>query len=104
MDWDEAGHFTKAGFDYEQLGFSGPDSLTDEVFGKAREAFRGASNDRKLICHCGSANRVSAVWLAYRVLDQGIDWMTALTEAKQTGLRTTGYIEKAKAYIEKQSQ
>jgi ubiquinone/menaquinone biosynthesis C-methylase UbiE len=49
--------------------------------------------------HCGSANRVGAVWLTYRVLDQGVPIETAIEEAKTIGLRSPEYEAKARDYI-----
>lgn len=100
VEWDESQEAEKHGLAYERLPFSGADSLTPKVFDRAREAFSDASPARKLICHCGSANRVGAVWLAHRVLDEGVAWDVALEEAKEVGLRSEAYEKQAKAYIE----
>lgn len=104
VNWDEPGELKKAGIQHERLAINGVSGLTDEVFGRARTAFKSATKNEKLICHCGSANRVGAVWLAYRVLDEGVDWATALKEAKEVGLRSSGMLEKAEAYVKKQSE
>ena len=53
--------------------------------------------------HCGSANRVGAVWMVYRVLDEGVTWEQAHREALEVGLRTDGYVERAKEYVEARS-
>jgi protein tyrosine phosphatase (PTP) superfamily phosphohydrolase (DUF442 family) len=57
--------------------------------------------ERPLLFHCASANRVGALWLPYRVLDNGITYDAALAEAKQVGLRAPGMETKAKDYIER---
>ena len=103
VDWDEPSVVSAAGLDYTRLAFRAPDSLTDEIFDTARQAFSAAGPDNGLLCHCGSANRVGAVWLAHRVLDQNVPWDVALAEAKQVGLRNSDYVQLAKEYVEKNS-
>ena len=83
---------------YYHISFKTPESLTDKVF----DSVRGLLNEKvkqPLIIHCSSANRVGAVWLAHRVLDGGISYDKALTEAKTVGLKLSAYEDKAKAYI-----
>ncbi len=100
IDWDEPAVVQNAGIAYQRLPFRAPDTLTDEVFNAARQTLRAARDkNESVLVHCGSANRVGAVWLAYRVLDEGVAWSEALAEAKQVGLRTPGYVERAEAYI-----
>jgi hypothetical protein len=52
--------------------------------------------------HCGSANRVGAIWLAHRVLNDGVELQTAREEAKEVGLRTVGYEQRALQFIAKE--
>ena len=59
----------------------------------------GDKKKQPLMLHCGSANRVGAIWLVHRVLDDGIDVDVAVVEAKKVGLRVPSYLEKAKDYI-----
>lgn len=87
-----------AGLDYVHLPFRGAGQLTDEVFDRTRELLN--SDRGPLLLHCGSANRVGAVWLPHRVLDQGVPFELALEEAKRVGLRTDAYVDRAKEYIE----
>ena len=49
--------------------------------------------------HCGSANRVGAVWLVKRVLQDGWAMDKATEEAKLIGLRSAPLEEFAKKYI-----
>lgn len=77
------------GMSYIHLPWNGPNELTDDKLDRMREVLREA--DRPLLFHCGSANRVGAGWLAYRVLDEGVAIDTALAEAKTFGLRTAAY-------------
>ena len=99
LPWNECEEVEKAGLTHTRLTFTSPNTLTDEIFEQAREHFSKATPDSKLICHCGGANRVGAVWLAYRVLDEGVDWKTALSEAREVGLKTEGLVERAEAYV-----
>ena len=54
-----------------------------------------------VMLHCASANRVGALWLAHRVLNDKIDLETARKEAKTVGLRTPAYEECVLSYIKK---
>ena len=102
--WDEPGALNRAGVEHKRLAFSAPSTLTDEIFDNARSAFAKADESSKLLCHCGGANRVGAVWLTYRVLDEGVAWDEALAEAKEVGLKTPGLIDRAKQYVAKKQQ
>ena len=77
------------GITYIHLPWNGAEELTDDMLDAMRRVLREA--DRPLLFHCGSANRVGAGWLAYRVLDEGVDLDTAVAEAKTFGLRTPAY-------------
>lgn len=98
IDWDEAALVKRAGLDFIAVPFALPDSLTDQVFDKVRGLLRDADKTPTLL-HCGSANRVGAVWLTHRVLDQGVPLEAALAEARQIGLKTPAYEERAREYI-----
>jgi uncharacterized protein (TIGR01244 family) len=85
------------GLHYVNPSWNGPEELTDETFEALRVLLKTA--ERPILLHCGSANRVGAVWLPYRVLDEGILYEQALQEAKTVGLTSPGYEAKAKDYI-----
>jgi uncharacterized protein (TIGR01244 family) len=97
VDWDEKSAVEQAGMEFVVVPFREAESLTDEVFDRVRSLL----GDRKTatLFHCGSANRVGAVWLPYRVLDEGIPLATAIEEAKNIGLRNEEYLDKARRYI-----
>jgi uncharacterized protein (TIGR01244 family) len=97
--FDERSAVEAAGLAYVHIPFSGADDLNDEIFDKAREQLKTV--ERPLLFHCASANRVGALWLPYRALDNGITYDAALAEAKQVGLRAPGMETKAKDYIER---
>lgn len=95
--FDEALVVGNNGMEYVHIPWNGPDELTDEIFDRSREMFNTV--ERPALVHCGSSNRVGAVWLAWRVLDEGATVEDALAEAKMAGLKTPAYEEKALDYI-----
>jgi uncharacterized protein (TIGR01244 family) len=101
VDWDEKVVAEALGLEYDTVPFGAATELTDDVFDETREILRDTAK-RPILVHCASANRVAAVWLAYRVLDDGVPLDAALEEAKAAGLKVTAFEEKARAYIEKQ--
>jgi len=103
MDWDEAAEAEKLGFHYEHVPIGTLKSLSDETFGKLRKLL--SDPERKSVCmHCASANRVGAVWLAHRVLDDKVDYQAAAKEAKTIGLRSPELERIAREYIERRQK
>ena len=100
VDWDEAAIVKKLGLEFHQFGFRAPDSLTDEIFDRSLSVLKNSKKSPVLL-HCASANRVGAVWLAHRVLNDGLPLDKARGEAKQVGLRTDVYEAKALDYIKR---
>lgn len=98
IEWDEEAVVTNLGMEFVAIPWNGPEELTDEVFDETRELLKDESK-QPLLLHCGSANRVGGVWIAYRVLDDGLTIDQAVEEAKTVGLKTPAYEEKAKDYI-----
>jgi uncharacterized protein (TIGR01244 family) len=98
-DFDERAVVTDLGLEYVSLPWNGADELTDEVFDRARQVLDTA--ERPILLHCGSANRVGAVWIPWRVLDGGLSYDEALAEAKTIGLKTSAFEAKAKDYVER---
>ena len=98
VDWDESAQFKAAGIEFAAIPFGAPDTLTDDVFASVRKQLQESAGQPTLL-HCGSANRVGAVWMVYRVLDQGVDLDVATKEAKVVGLRNPAYEKKAIAFI-----
>ena len=74
--------------------------LNDAVFDKIRALLSDEANHPVMV-HCGSANRVGAVWMPFRVLDQDLGEAAALAEAKAIGLRDPAMEKAALDYIEK---
>jgi uncharacterized protein (TIGR01244 family) len=99
IDWDEAAAAQQVGLDYQPIPFRGAANLTDEIFDQVRQILAQSSQNPMLL-HCGTANRVGAVWLPYRVLDQGVALEQAVEEARQIGLRDEAYEQRARDYIQ----
>jgi uncharacterized protein (TIGR01244 family) len=100
IDWDEQAAVEAQGMRYVALPFQSGEELTDEIFDRVRELL-GDAEQQPLVLHCGAAVRVGAVWLPYRVLDQGTPRDVALEEARQVGLRARFLIDKALDYIDR---
>lgn len=99
-DLDERGIVETLGMTYAALPWNGPDQLTDDRLDQMRRLLR--DSERPVVLHCASANRVGAGWVAYRVLDEGVDIEQAVAEAKAAGMRTPAYETKTRDYIERQ--
>ncbi|MEZ5978817.1 MAG: sulfur transferase domain-containing protein [Planctomycetota bacterium] len=97
-DVDTGAVATAAGLVYVNVPFGAPAELTDAIFDRVRAELSTAQ--RPAILSCKSSNRVGAVWLTYRVLDEGVPFETALEEARTAGLRTPEYEALAKAYVD----
>lgn len=98
LNWDEAVATEHAGMKYVHAPFGGAQQLTPEVFEKVINVLRDKRSGPTIL-HCGAANRVGAIWYAYRVLDGKLTPAEAEKEAKEVGLRTPAYLEKAKEYV-----
>lgn len=96
-DWDEAAAVRALGMEWLAIPWQGPEQLTDEVIGQCRAALRDAA--RPLFVHCASGNRVGAVWIPFRVLDEGVDIEKAAAEARMIGLKTPELEAKARDYV-----
>ncbi len=98
---DQAGDLKRLGIEYHWFPFGTPDGLTDEIFDKSRAVISDRTK-QPVMMYCASANRVGAIWLVHRVLDDKLTYVKTLDEAHEVGLRFPPYEEKAKAYIERQ--
>lgn len=101
ISWNEKAIVERLGMKFIDLGFRAPDDLTDEVFDESRQALNKANKDNGVLLHCASANRVGALWLAFRVLDGKKTIAEAKTEAAAVGLKTEAYQAKALDYIKR---
>jgi uncharacterized protein (TIGR01244 family) len=97
--FDEAKLVADAGLRFVSLPFKSAQEMDDALFDRARALLNDGGN-YPIVLHCGSANRVAAVWITHRVLDQGVDAGTALREAKLIGLKNAEMEARAMKYIE----
>jgi uncharacterized protein (TIGR01244 family) len=98
--FDEPALMSELGLRYVSIPFAGPEQLTDTVFTRARDMLEWA--DKPILIHCGTANRVGAIWLARRVLDDGLTYEAALAEAREIGLKAPDLESRARDYIERE--
>ena len=84
-----------AGLRYHHLPFREPSAEVAEAF----LATVGDPSNQPAFIHCGSANRVGAMWLIKRVKQDGWTVDNALAEAQTIGLRSEGLTEFALAYV-----
>ena len=92
----------KAGMRYINIpviGSAPKSEQADEFINAAKEPA-----NQPMLIHCGSANRVGAFWMIYRVVEQGWPEEKALEEATQIGLRSPELKSFAKAYIATRKQ
>lgn len=95
-EFDEAAASKALGMRYVHVPFNGGNELTDAVFDQVLDAL---DSKEPVLMHCASANRVGALWMAYRMQEHGLDYDEALAEARTAGLRSTSYIERVKEYV-----
>ncbi len=100
--FDEAKVVADAGLTYIPVPFGSSD-LNDEILDQLRAVLNNAENQPALV-HCGGANRVGAVWLAYRALDIGLSEEDALAEAKAVGLSSASMEQTALEYVRKNKE
>ncbi len=84
-----------AGLNYIHLPFSQPSAEVAEAFLDAV----GDLANQPVYIHCGSANRVGAMWLIKRVRQDGWSVDDALEEAELIGLRSAALREFALEYV-----
>jgi protein tyrosine phosphatase (PTP) superfamily phosphohydrolase (DUF442 family) len=99
IDWDEKAAAEAQGMKFVSIPFRGADSLGDAQIEAALEALK-EGKDGPVILHCGSSNRVGAIWYAHRIRHDGLSPEAALAEAKQVGLRNTSLADVVTAYCE----
>ena len=85
------------GLKYVHIPFN-TQQLDNSVIDKFLAAIADKSNQPAYV-HCGSANRVGAVWLAKRVIQDGWTVEKATEEAKAIGLASAPLEKFALAYI-----
>lgn len=76
----------------------GRDGFSPAILEQFKEILADSDN-RPLLIHCASSNRVGALWYIYQVLDAGEDEATALAEGKKAGLTSESLEGRAKEYV-----
>ena len=71
-----------------RLKIRSPDDIDAKLIERACELLGSASEDSGVLLHCASANRVGAIWLAYRVRIESFPLVLARKEAVAVGLKT----------------
>jgi protein tyrosine phosphatase (PTP) superfamily phosphohydrolase (DUF442 family) len=99
IDWDEKAAVEALGMKYVSIPFRGADSLGDEQI-EAALAVLKEGDEQPILLHCGTSNRVGAIWYAHRIRNDGLSPEQALAEAKQVGLRSTELTDVVDAYCE----
>ncbi len=102
IGYDERAAVEALGMAYEHRPWNGAKQLDDRVFGEYRAVFSSAREPT--LVHCGSANRVGAVWIAWRVLDGGVELESAVAEARRIGLTSAEYEAQARDYVARLSR
>lgn len=95
-DFDERARVEGLGLAYVNVPFGGPGELDDAIFSEVRTRLAAPG---PMLLHCASANRVGAVWIPFRVLDQGVELEAAVAEAKSIGLKSPELEAKARDYV-----
>lgn len=95
--FDEPAAVQAAGLVYRNVPVA-YEGIPDETFDLVRAALR---DDRPLVLHCNSANRVGAMLLPYLVLDEHHDPDEAFDLACAVGMRNAALAEFAMEYIER---
>jgi|GEM_PF-1636059 len=98
VPWDEGAACKIQAMNFVEVPFQTPAELTVKVFDQVRKVLLNKKRGPTLF-HCGSANRVGAVWYAHRILDGHLSHEAALQEAQMVGLRTMPYLRRAQAYV-----
>ncbi|MGI9473618.1 MAG: protein tyrosine phosphatase family protein [Rubripirellula sp.] len=103
IDWDEPAAVRALGMKFHAIGFRAPDALTPELIERVL-AVMADPEAGPVMLHCASANRVGALWMAHRVVNDGIDLEVAKQEARTIGLKTPGYETKVVDYLDQRRQ
>lgn len=102
IGYDERAAVEALGMSYEHRPWNGAAQLDDQVFADYRAIFSRVAEPT--LVHCGSANRVGALWIAWRALDGGLELEQAVAEARRVGLSSAEYEAKAREYVARNSR
>jgi protein tyrosine phosphatase (PTP) superfamily phosphohydrolase (DUF442 family) len=97
INWDEKAAVEAQGMKFVSIPFRGADTLGDSQIEAALKEMANETNG-PILLHCGTSNRVGAIWYAHRIRHDGLTPEAALAEAKQVGLRNTSLTDVIDAY------
>lgn len=101
VPWDHQRLMDQKGLEY----FNFPMTSAHDMGGSNMVEIRrilSESEQFPVLFHCSGAVRVSAAWIAYRVLDCGLTWGDALEETLSVCPMETVWHQAAKSYISEQ--
>jgi uncharacterized protein (TIGR01244 family) len=85
-----------AGLEYFHIPFRSPSrEVADQFLATVAD-----TANQPVFIHCGSANRVGAMWFIKRVVQDGWEIEPAMAEAEEIGLRSAGLKEFALAFVQ----
>ena len=96
-DRNEAEEVRSAGLAYVHIPVRDADDLTREAAHALQQVLH--SSPASVLVHCGSANRVGALWLIKRVIADGWDVEKATAEAQTIGLTSPDLKKFALDYV-----
>jgi len=99
--FDQRALLERLDLSYEVVGFDGPATLTDSIFDRVRQLMLEHRSPKrgKLLLHGDGRGRAAAIWLATRVLDEGVTWELALLDARTVGLASTALETVTRNYV-----
>ena len=98
--FDEAKVCEMLGLKFVRLQITSPDDMNVQMMDRCCRLLDEAKPGAGVVLHCAGANRVGAVWLAHRVLRDGMTLDKASEEAAKVGLHTKELQKKAMEYVE----
>lgn len=84
-DWDERPLVEELGMTYHHIPISGPGDVTEENAWRLSEIMENPAN-RPILIHCGSGNRVGALYALKAYHCDGCEPEEALTAGRSAGL------------------
>jgi protein tyrosine phosphatase (PTP) superfamily phosphohydrolase (DUF442 family) len=88
---DEPTTVQRLGMEYVNVPV-GAGTMSDQTLDRVLDVMRGAE-DRTVLVHCTSGNRVAGALLPYLILDQSLDEEDAVNQAMRVGLRSAEILE-----------
>lgn len=84
------------GMAYYNIPINGREGYSPEIV-ETFEKILADNDNRPLLIHCASSNRVGGLWFVHQVLHNGVDETAALAEGKKAGMKRIEAL--AKEYV-----